>query len=235
MYYDILALRSLYGTAEHNSGDTVYTYHSGADYWETIVDTGGEDTIAYNSATGATIDLRDRHWSTLGNRIEFGNGKSDSRTVCIGPDTVIENAVGGSGDDTITGNNADNGLDGGGGNDRLNGKKGSDDLTGGPGADKFIFDTRLGAGNVDTLDFVVGEDLFKLDNDIFVKLGKGDLPGKAFFEGAAAHDASDRIGYDDSTGALIYDKNGNKPGGAVQFAWLAAGLPLSGEDFVVIG
>ena len=79
MYYDILAMRALYGTADHNPGNTTYTYQSGADYWETIVDTGGEDTIAYDSTTGATIDLRDRHWSTLGNRIEFGNGRSEQQ------------------------------------------------------------------------------------------------------------------------------------------------------------
>ena len=66
--------------------------------------------------------------------------------VVIAPGTVIENAKGGSGADTIIGNGAANSLfgnggsddlSGGAGNDVLRGGKGSDTLNGGPGIDKM--------------------------------------------------------------------------------------------------
>jgi hypothetical protein len=49
--------------------------------------------------------------------------------------TIIENAVGGSGNDTITGNDAANLLSGGAGNDTLTGGAGDDTLNGGTGDD----------------------------------------------------------------------------------------------------
>ena len=51
--------------------------------------------------------------------------------------TTITNAVGGSGNDTITGNNLDNHLSGGSGNDTLYGEAGSDVLDGGDGTDRL--------------------------------------------------------------------------------------------------
>jgi len=59
------------------------------------------------------------------------------------------------------------------------------------------------------------------------------LPRGAYYEGAAAHDSTDRIIYDPSTGALVYDSNGDAAGGAIQFATLDAGLHLTRWDFVV--
>lgn len=47
------------------------------------------------------------------------------------PDTIIENAIGGDGADTLTGNGADNLLKGGDGADTLLGAEGSDTLVGG--------------------------------------------------------------------------------------------------------
>jgi Ca2+-binding RTX toxin-like protein len=48
---------------------------------------------------------------------------------------VIENAIGGSGNDLLTGNALNNLLQGGSGNDQLSGQNGNDILMGGPGAD----------------------------------------------------------------------------------------------------
>ena len=56
----------------------------------------------------------------------------------------------------------------------------------------------------------------------------------AYFIGAAAADASDRIVYNNATGALSYDADGNGAGAAVQFATLTAGLALTNNDFVVV-
>jgi serralysin len=61
---------------------------------------------------------------------------------------LIENAVGGSGNDTLTGNDAANLLKGGRGADRLSGLGGSDILDGGAGADML-----LGGAGADVFDF----------------------------------------------------------------------------------
>jgi Ca2+-binding RTX toxin-like protein len=60
------------------------------------------------------------------------------------------------------------------------------------------------------------------------------LDADAFHIGAAAADAEDRIIYNEMTGALIFDSNGNAAGGATQFAQLATGLALTNADFVVV-
>ncbi|MGO4835376.1 calcium-binding protein, partial [Rhizobiaceae sp. 2RAB30] len=44
----------------------------------------------------------------------------------------------------------------------------------------------------------------------------------------------DRIIYNTTTGALIYDSNGNAAGGAVHFATLAGHPAITAADFVVI-
>ena len=62
----------------------------------------------------------------------------------------------------------------------------------------------------------------------------GTLASAAFYIGPAAHDATDQIIYNKTTGALIYDANGNAAGGAVQFATLGTGLALTNADFVVV-
>jgi Ca2+-binding RTX toxin-like protein len=80
----------------------------------------------------------------------------------------------------------------------------------------------------------VVNDRIALDNTIFTALGAdGALSADAFFRGAAAHDADDRIIYNAQNGQLIYDSNGNAAGGAVLFATLAPNLQLASNDFLV--
>jgi serralysin len=55
-----------------------------------------------------------------------------------------------------------------------------------------------------------------------------------FFAGAAANDADDRIIYDQTSGALFYDNNGNVAGGASLIATLTNKPVLTAADFVVI-
>ncbi len=139
---------------------------------------------------------------------------------------------------TLTGNAGANVLDGGAGadNDMLNGGTGKDTLTGGAGKDTFFFNAALSAANSDKInDFSVADDTVRLENAAFTALkATGALASAAFYVGAAAHDASDRIIYNKTTGALSYDSNGNAAGGAVQFATLAKGLALTNADFVVV-
>jgi Ca2+-binding RTX toxin-like protein len=122
------------------------------------------------------------------------------------------------------------------GNNIIGGGDGNDELTGLGGHDAFLFDTALNAAaNVDVItDFSVMDDTIRLDNAVFTALGGGFLAANAFVTGAAALDASDRIIYDNATGALFYDSDGNGGAAAIQFAELATGLGLTNLDFFVV-
>lgn len=63
--------------------------------------------------------------------LAFSDGSIDRDTVAIAAGVIIENAIGGSGDDRLMGNDAANILRGGGGADELSGGGGSDTLVGG--------------------------------------------------------------------------------------------------------
>ena len=65
------------------------------------------------------------------------------KTALTGQAANFEQALGGAGNDSLTGNNADNRLDGGAGNDTLRGNIGQDTLIGGIGSDSLLG----GAGN----------------------------------------------------------------------------------------
>lgn len=76
--------------------------------------------------------------------------------VSIAYNTVIENAIGGSGRDYLLGNEAANRLTGNAGNDVLDGLEGDDTLVGGAGADEFRFTVAGGTDRV--ADFQSGSD-----------------------------------------------------------------------------
>jgi serralysin len=74
-----------------------------------------------------------------------------------------------------------------------------------------------------------------LDSDIFTGLAVGTLSADAFHIGASAADGSDRIIYNDDTGALYFDLDGNGTGASqVQFATLLGTPDLTRFDLVVI-
>ncbi|MCR6500153.1 calcium-binding protein [Shinella sp. CPCC 101442] len=150
----------------------------------------------------------------------------------------IENLTGSAFNDTLTGNSSGNILIGGSGNDTLNGRAGNDTLTGGGGNDTFLFNTALGATNVDTItDFSFVNDTIRLENAIFNAIvGVGVLSAAQFVANVSgtASDSSDRIIYETDTGKLFYDTNGNAAGGSVQFAKLDPGLGINNTDFFII-
>jgi Ca2+-binding RTX toxin-like protein len=149
MYYDILALQALYGRdLNHNAGNTAYVFAQGKTYFQTIDDAGGVDTIRYDGSRKCVIDLAQGGNSALGNTINFSNGNSSRSTVWIGPNTIIERATGGSGNDQLSGNSSRNVLDGRSGNDTINGGAGGDRVVGGPGRDVLT-----GGSGADTFSF----------------------------------------------------------------------------------
>jgi Ca2+-binding RTX toxin-like protein len=135
-----------------------------------------------------------------------------------------------------TGNSLANTIVGGIGNDTINGGNGSDTLWGGGGANKFVFDSTPGPTNLDRImDFNASLDKILLDNADFRALKTtGTLAASAFTIGTAAADASDRIIYDDHTGALYYDADGTGSAAAIHFADIGVGLSLTNLNFQVI-
>ena len=139
-----------------------------------------------------------------------------------------DNLLGGAGNETL------NGLAG---NDTLNGGGGNDLLSGGAGLDLFVFNSLL-ASNVDTIsDFAAG-DLFQLDRTVFTALSAGTtLTAAEFLAGAGvtATNAQQRILHNTTSGALLYDADGNGTGQALQFASVAVGAPISAAVFQLTG
>lgn len=138
-------------------------------------------------------------------------------------------------DNIIRGNDMANRLDGRAGRDTMDGGLGRDVLIGGEAADRFMFTTALGNGNMDQIqDFQRGADRIMVDNDIFAGLNAGAMDAARFRAGPQAQDADDRILYDNATGALYYDADGNGTMASVEFARVAAGSNLTAADLAVV-
>ncbi|WP_157269749.1 M10 family metallopeptidase [Azohydromonas aeria] len=148
MLLDIAAIQHLYGANRaYNATNTTYSFSGSGSYHQTIWDGGGTDTLSYDGATGALIDLREGYASRLGVPVNLLDSHDTVlgtvKNVWIAWGTVIENASGGRGADDITGNNAANLLRGGAGNDTIGASAGNDTLDGGSGTDALSG----GAGN----------------------------------------------------------------------------------------
>ena len=149
-----------------------------------------------------------------------------------GNDTIL----GRGGHDLIDGFSGNDRIYGDGGNDILSGGAGQDTLTGGSGYDFFAFESKLSKTAVDTItDFSVKSDTILLWKKIFKVEAAADglISSDAFWIGSKAHDASDRIIYNKSKGALYYDPDGTGSKAAIQFATLTKNLKMTYQDFVV--
>ncbi len=145
MAFDIAAIQYLYGAnTSYNTGDNTYflpTSNTSGTFYSCIWDAGGFDTISAATATvDATINLNDAPLTgpNAGGYISSVAGIYGGFTIANG--VVIEDAIGGSGNDSITGNEADNYLSGGSGNDYLYGEAGNDYMDGWTGNDSMYGD-----------------------------------------------------------------------------------------------
>jgi VCBS repeat-containing protein len=188
---------------------------------------GGSGQDRISGGTGADKAYggsgNDRISGDAGNDRLYGDTGNDSLSGGTGRDTI----VGGSGRDTIMG---------GSGNDKIYGGEGADLLNGGAGRDEFVFNTRIGKGQIDTIQgFNPIEDTIVLDRDVFINLGNsGKIGWNEFQWSGKAHDSDDRILYDFTTGVLSYDADGNGSGAAVMFAKLDPYLWLTPDNFRII-
>ncbi|MFO1000418.1 MAG: M10 family metallopeptidase C-terminal domain-containing protein, partial [Planctomycetaceae bacterium] len=95
---------------------------------------GGIDTLDFSPTTTVGLSL---NLATATTQAVHATNLS----LVLGSTTTFENAVGGSGADTLTGNGLGNSLSGGLGDDMLNGGAGSDLLFGGANNDTYLFTT----------------------------------------------------------------------------------------------
>ncbi|MGO4571788.1 M10 family metallopeptidase [Microvirga sp. 2TAF3] len=183
MMYDIAALQEMYGADfTTNNGNTTYKWNPnsgetfvngvsqgkvfGTQILLTVWDGGGNDTYDLSSySSNLSIDLAPGGFSMLsvaqlsGNVDGRPNGNVYNALQYHGDTrSLIENAIAGSGNDRIVGNDANNMLSGNGGNDYLSGGNGHDTLNGGT-----EHDTLWGGAGNDTLygedgnDFLAGD------------------------------------------------------------------------------
>ena len=182
--------------------------------FRTIWDGNGIDTYNLsNYTTSLSINLNPGGWVNLdrfGNfqRANLGGGTGGGlypgyarghifNALQFGGDkrSLIENAIGGLGNDVIIGNSSQNALfggagndiidggsgndtiNGGGGNDTIDGGEGIDVIAGGTGSDTFVLSHR-GVFNQDIItDFSTAEDKFGLANTLDTFLGGAINPG----------------------------------------------------------
>ena len=245
--HDIAAIQSLYGAnMTTRTGDTVYGFNSNADRPAFNFSLNANPVVAIWDAGGRdTIDLSG--WST-NSRIDlapgaFSDGGSQTSNVQIAFGTIIENAIGGAGNDSLTGNNAGNLLQGGAGSDTLGGGLGNDRLQGGADADIFVF-----GGPGDSNDYTLRSDGKKLVPDMLTDFVSGsdriDLSAIDANTGTAGDDAFTFVGAGAFTGAAgqlraeaigsqvhIYgDINGD---GRADLHIIASGTQILVSDFIL--
>ncbi|MEL6423022.1 MAG: M10 family metallopeptidase, partial [Pseudomonadota bacterium] len=162
MAFDIAALQAVYGAnTTHASGNDQYmlpTSNGSGTFYTSIWDTGGVDEIIQNGSGAATINLTAATIdgsATGGGVVSRVDGVRGGFTIAQG--VVIENAVGGSGNDTLVGNAAAN---------VLAGRGGSDTMTGNGGVDVFYFTADdFSASSIDTITDHAGgnDDIIRID------------------------------------------------------------------------
>ncbi len=237
---DIAVIQDKYGVNEDTAtGDDTYVikdFNGPGNSYTSIWDAGGNDTIAYDGAADANIDLRAatlQYEEGGGGRVSYAWGLYGGFTIANG--VTIENARGGSGNDPLTGNEAANRLDGNAGNDALVGNggddilvggAGTDSLTGGAGADTFAFaalgDSAVGSARDIIADFQQGSDKIDLS-----ALGAATFIGSGAFTGTAGELRAASF-----AGTTIVELDSNGDGLADFQVELASSVALDSRDFV---
>lgn len=172
MLNDIAAIQELYGANfGYNSDNTVYKFSpTSGKIFQTIWDGGGNDTYDLSAySTDLQINLNPGAWSTFSaSQLAWLNQYDDGSSPIYAYGNVanaylykgdlrslIENCIGGSGNDTLIGNQVVNIIDGGAGNDTIDGGTGADIIYAGAGNDTIIFDAADaivdGGDGIDTL------------------------------------------------------------------------------------
>lgn len=192
MTADIQALRTYYGSGRSFLGNTIYGFNTNITEDQNymlanltsfagtnmfcIVDDGGIDTFDFSGFTqNQWIDLSvvDAFSRDNSGGITSMSGVGGSfYNLSIAPNCVIENALTGSGNDGVIGNNADNRIVTGLGQDMIKGMGGRDVITTGGGLDLIGFDFGIADSVASSPDHIT--DFFYLADKLFI--GNGPAP-----------------------------------------------------------
>ena len=115
---------------------------------------GGTDTLDFSGTTSTNVTL---NLGTTASQVVNAN-----LSLILGLATAFENAIGGGGNDLLTGTTTANVLTGGAGNDTLVGLAGNDTLQGGLGDDSYVFAANAALGTDSVVEYT-GEGLDLLD------------------------------------------------------------------------
>jgi len=228
-------------TMTGGNGNDTYTVDSAGDV-VTETSTGGVNDIVNRSATIAALfanveklfltgsDNIDGSGNELSNRID-GNSGNNTLSGEDGNDTL--NGLDGA--DTLYGGQGSDTLSGDAGADTLNGGLGKDNLTGGTGADKFVFDLAPSGADTDKIfDFSHADgDKIVFSASAFPAIGP-TLEADELRLGTSANAATNRVIYDQATGRLWYDADGNGSSGPILVATLQNQAALGVDDFEIV-
>lgn len=220
------------------AGNDTYRVESAGDV---VIEAAGEGIDTVETWFVSTLELNVENLVQLGTADLIGSGNSLDNVITgnsgnnrifghAGNDTIS----GGDGNDDLRGADGNDVLFGGAGDDLIDGRDGNDTLTGGAGSDTFRFLAALTAANVDVITDFSTEDVIQLEDFHFTTLPAGTLAATAFYIGATAQDASDRIIYDSATGNLYFDSDGTGAAAQVLFARISPGISLTYADFTVV-
>ena len=190
-----------------------------------VLDYGG-----FNVSAVKFFDLMSvGNWTGLAKLVFSGNDSLDG--------TALNDTIAGyGGNDWLNGGLGNDVLKGGTGNDTLLGVVGVDTMVGGAGADAFLFENPdAGGGYSKIMDFAHGTDHLELVSAVFSNVGgPGALDPSHFHLGTAATSSTQGVIYDQATGRLWVDSDGNGPAAQVLIAHLIAGTVVTASDFLLI-
>ena len=192
MLDDVLAMQNIYGVSSTTrTGDTIYGFHSNVAGAESALYNFAVNThpimCIFDSSGDDTLDLSgDAHNDLISLKAgSFSNVMGLTNNLSIAYSALIENATGGSGDDTIIGNAANNKLLGGAGNDIITGGAGADYMDGGTGINTLNYATSVAGVNVNLSAHTAnggdatGDTFFNFQNLVGSATGNNTLIGDA--------------------------------------------------------
>ena len=151
------------------SGGDTYVFRAG---WQAdgVTDLSGFDSLDFSLLQiPVSVDLVPRSGRA--------NAVAGDNRVFVSSGTVVEQAVGGLGDDLLVGNPADNSMDGGFGDDVLRGGRGDDGLGGNRGDDRVT-----GGPGQDVVTTRAGDDVVYLVDGEADEVSCGDGADTVFFD-----------------------------------------------------
>jgi Ca2+-binding RTX toxin-like protein len=214
--------QSIYG----NDGVNALIGGGGTD---TFYGMGGDDGIIVDDVSDVVIEGVGGGNDTVYTTANYALGAGSAVETLTVYNRFTTNAI------NLVGNEFGQAIHGNDGANVIDGKGGADTIFLRAGADAVRFTTALGGGNVDAVTgFVSGVDKIQLDDAIFTGLTPGALPAGVLVVGALPADGNDLLLYNQVSGQLFFDADGNGAAAAVLFATLDPGTLLGAGDFLVI-